>query len=292
MSAPRINQGLFRLIVMTCLVSAGAWGHPGLDEELARVSALIENSPTNAALLLQRAELHRRHSDFARALADIAVAARLTGGAPAVALARARVFGDAGETRAALTAVEDFLAAEPGHPDALVLRARCLTRLQRAGEAVADYTAALQHLARPSPDLFLERARTQAALGRLDEAVAGLDEGRARLGELVSLQLAAIEYERQGAKFDAALGRVDQLLARNRAKETWLALRAEILEQSGRLDAARQVYRQALEAVAGYSAARRGLEMTSQLEQRLRAGLARTERRLALAAHTTQRHDP
>lgn len=289
MRIARITKGSC-LAAVSCLLASGAWGHPGLDVQLARVSALIENSPTNAALFLQRAELHRLHSEFALALADIAVAGELKSGTPDVALARARVFSDAGRTRDALLAAEDFLAGEPNHPEALVIRARCLSRLNRVREAVTDYTAAFEQIPKPSPDLFLERARIQAALGRLGEAVAGLDEGQARLGELVPLQLAAIEYERQSTAFDAALARVDKLLARNRAKETWLALRGEILEQSGRLDEARKVYQQALAGTARYSASRRGLHLTMQLEQRLRAALARTEQRLALASNPPQTH--
>jgi len=292
MRVTRTKNGNSLVVSVLCLLPVGVWGHPGLDVQLAHLGALIENSPTNAALFLQRAELHRLHSEFAPALADIAVAAELKTDRPGVALSQARVFSDTGRTLEALAAVEQFLAFKPDNPEALVIRARCLTKLNRAREAVADYTAALEQIPKPSPDLFLERARCQAALGQLDEAVTGLDQGQARLGELVPLQLAAIEYERQDTRFDAALARVDKLLARNRATETWLALRAEILEQSGRLGEARKVYQEALGGIAGYSAARRGLKLTSQLEQRLRAGLTRTEHRLALASNHTQKHVP
>jgi len=288
MRATRIKK-LFSLTAVWCLPAAGLWGHPGLDVQLAHLNGLIEKSPTNAVLFLERAELHRLHLEFELALADISIAAKSKAVEPGVALARARVFGDTGRTSEALAAVEEFLAFKSNHPEALVIRARCLSRLNRVGEAIADYTAALEQIPKPSPDLFLERARIQAALGRLDEAVAGLDEGQTRLGELVPLQLAAIEYERQDAQFDAALSRVAKLIARNRARETWLALRAEILEQSGRLEEARKVYSQALEGIAGYTAARRGLRLTTQLKQRLSAGFARTERRLALASNQTQR---
>jgi tetratricopeptide (TPR) repeat protein len=294
MTVTRIVTNLACLTVDLCLLllPAGAWGHPDLDEQLAHVNALIDNSPTNAELWLQRAELYRLHSDFNLAFADIAVAAKLKTGWPDVELERARVFSDTGRTQAALKAAEQVLTSKPSHPEALVIRARCLSRLNRAAEAVADYTAALKLIPKPSPDLFLERARTQAALGHLTDAVAGLDEGLARLGDVVSLQLAAIEYERQDANFDAALARVDKLCSRNQAREMWLALRAEILEQSGRLTDARKVYEEALIDIAKYPAARRGHGMTLQLEQRLRAGLARTERRLALASNQIRKNAP
>ncbi|TAL06174.1 MAG: tetratricopeptide repeat protein [Verrucomicrobia bacterium] len=261
-----------------------ALAHPGVDEQIARLTALIEKSPADAELRLQRAEQFRLHAEFTNALAEVAVAAKLKPGWPAPALTRARIFSDSARWPEALAAAESFLAATPSHPEALILRARSLARLQRATEAVADYSGALKLIPKPAPDLFLERARTQAALGRFADAVAGLDEGQARLGELVSLQLPAIEYERAQTKFAAALARVDRLLAHSSVKETWLASRGEILEQAGRLTEARETFQRALAGLAEFPAAQRGREMNSELEQRLRAGLARTERRLALAS--------
>jgi tetratricopeptide (TPR) repeat protein len=266
--------------------------HPGIEIQLARLAALIEQEPTNVDYLLQRAELHRLHEDYESALKDLAIAAKLKPDSPGLALARARVFSDLGRTQEALESIETVLTGERNHPEALLLRARCLGRLNRAGEAVVDYNAALRLIPKPAPDLFLERARTQASLGRFDDAVSGLDEGLTRLGDLVTLQLAGIEYERIQAKFDAALVRVDKLIAGSPVKETWLVLRAEVLESAGRLAEAREVFKQALARIAAYPPARHGRGMTLQLEQRARSGLARTERRLALTTNQNQKHVP
>jgi tetratricopeptide (TPR) repeat protein len=286
----RLASAVAGLLLLLLPPAAGA--HPGIEIQLARLAALIEQEPTNVDYLLQRAELYRLHEDYDRALTDLAAAAKQKPDSPGLALARARVCSDLGRTQEALESIETVLTAERNHPEALLLRARCLSRLNRAGEAVVDYNAALRQIPKPAPDLFLERARTQAALGRFDDAVSGLDEGLTRLGDLVTLQLAGIEYERAQAKFDAALVRVDKVIAGSPVKETWLVLRGEVLEQAGRLTEARKVFQQTLARIAAYPPARHGRGMTLQLEQRARTGLARTEHRLALTSNQNQNHVP
>src|SRR5690349_4972046 len=66
------------LILLACLSSAV--GHPDLIEQISRVSERLEKEPQNADLYLQRAELHRRHSDLKAARADVALAERIGAG--------------------------------------------------------------------------------------------------------------------------------------------------------------------------------------------------------------------
>jgi tetratricopeptide (TPR) repeat protein len=169
------------------------------------------------------------------------------------------------------------------------VRARCRVLLKESPAAVEDFSAAIAKLPAPMPDLILERARLQAALGRLDDAVAGIDEGLRRLGEIPSLQLPAIEYERQRGDFTGALARVDRLVARYPRKEPWLALQAEVLEQADRLAEARATFREVIAGIEAYAPVRRQLDLIRQLESRARDGLARVEARLKpLAANTSE----
>lgn len=256
-----------------------ARAHPGLDERIAQVNAQLAQEPQNPELLLQRAELHRQHGQFDAALGDLNAAARLKPVASVVKLAQARVFSDAGQTTNALASIQQFLAKEPSHPEALVIRARCRMKLGQVEAAIADFTLALTKSKTPEPDFLLERARAQAAAGQLANAVSGLDEGMARIGAVVPLQLAAIEYDRQRADFAAALARVGKLLANQPVKQPWQVLRGEILAQSGQLNEARAVFKQSLDGIEKYPPVRRNLEMTRQLETRIRENLARFEAR-------------
>lgn len=269
------------------LLARAAVAHPGLDERIAQVTADITAQPAALEPRLERAELYRQHGQFNEALADLAVAEAQPKSSNAVMLARAEVFYTAGETTNALANVQQFIACQTNDRRAFLLRARCRFKLQQVEAAVADYAQALAKTPRPEPDLLLEMARAQAALGRFSDAVKGLDDGMARLGEVPTLELAAIEYERAQAAFDAALTRVDKLTRRYPVPEPWLVLRGEILEQAGRPTDARAAFDQALAGIHAYPPARRSLDLTQQLETRGRAGLTRVEHKLSAAAQST-----
>lgn len=258
-----------------------ALAHAGLDERIVKITATMIVQPQDASLWLERSDLHRRHNHFKDALADLDHAAKLRPGWPMLALGRARIFQDDGRTADALVAVQTFLNAVTNHAEALTIRAHCLLKQRKVAGAITDFSSAISFAPSPSPDLFLERARAQAALGQIANAVKGLDEGIARLGAIPTLQLAAIEYERQQAGFDAALARVEKLTATFPVKEPWLVLRGEILTQAGRLTEAKEVFQRTLAGIGNYPPAKRELEQTIQLQTRAREGLARVEARLA-----------
>lgn len=288
----RLSLSAFALLALWLLPSA-VRAHGDLDARIQNLSARIAGQPEDAALRRQRAELYRQHAQFEAALADLTVAARQRPEDAIILLAQARVFSDAGQTTNALGAVQTFLAAQPDHPEALVIRARCQFKLNRAEAAVADYTLALTKCRPPEPDLLLERARAQAVTGHFSAAVTGLDEGMARIGAVPALQLAAIEYERQQARFAAALARVDKLIAGHPVKEPWLVLRAEILAQAARLAEAKTEFQKTIAGLEAYPPARRSLPLTQDLQARANAGLVRVEARLAIAARREPpKHEP
>lgn len=257
-----------------------AHAHGDLHERILKLTAQIAAQPAEATLLLQRADLRRQHGEFPGALADLDAAAKLKTDRCIILLAQTRVFSDAGQITNALRAADEFLALESNSAEAFTLRARARFKANQVQGAISDFTSALGLSSTPEPDVYLERARVQAALGQLAQAASGLDEGVARLGEVPALQLAAIEYDRQRADFAAAIARVDKLVARHPVKEPWLVLRGEILAQAGRLPDAKAAFQQALSGIENYPTAKRGLEQTIQLQARTREGLARVEARL------------
>src|SRR5205085_9818836 len=102
------------------------------------------------------------------------------------------------------------LAVSPTNAEALVLRGRVRSRLGQIAGAHADYTAAIDLLAEPSPSLFLERAALPIASLA---ALRGLDEGIARLGPAVPLLEHALALELRLGRTDAALARLEMLAA-------------------------------------------------------------------------------
>ena len=264
------------VLAAALLFTAGApraAAHDGLHEQIAEVSARLKREPRSASLYLKRGELYRLHRDWRRAAADYDRAARLDPRLAAVDFARGRMFYEAGRHRAAKSALDRFLRAEPQHAEALTTRARVLARLGLRAEAAQDFTRALA-LA-PEPELFVERAAATAAAGapHTREALRGLDEGIARHGPLVTLQLPAIELELREGRYDAALARLDTVAAKSPRQESWLARRGDILLRAGRTQEARTAYAAALAALEKLPAPRRRTRAVVELETRVRAAL-------------------
>jgi tetratricopeptide (TPR) repeat protein len=254
--------------------------HEAIHDQIAAVTDQIRQEPRNPLLYLKRGGLHTSHGDWEAALGDYDRAAKLDPSLTAVDLGRGRALLTAGQFHSAKDALTRFLARQPNHAEALVLRARALVHLGALDASAADYTRAIAssaRLDRPNPDYYLERARVVAARGpqHVEEALHGLDEGMAQLGPLVSLQLYAIELELSTDRTQAALARLAALATHSTTPEAWLVRRGELLEQAGRVEEARLAYAEALAAVASRSARHRNTRAARELEVRLRSALAR-----------------
>jgi tetratricopeptide (TPR) repeat protein len=268
------TAGLF--VAMTAMQASA---HPEFDAQIAGLTELIEKDPVNAELYLRRADIRRQHQEFEAALVDVATAARLKRDWPRVSLVRGQIQFDARHPKEALRSVEQFLRTETNHIPALLLRARCERQLDKPELAVADYDAALEISVQPNPDLFVERAQLEAALGRFNRAIEGLDEGMRRLGAAPGLQMAALDLERQTGRFDAALRRIEKMAKEGSNSPAQLLLKAEVLEQAGRLTSAREVLRKII-AISQETGSYRGAEL-AQCLQKAREGLDRIQRRLS-----------
>lgn len=251
--------------------------HPDLMVQIISLTKQLGEHDKSPALYLKRADLFRRHAQFNDALADIAAAEQLQTNTTRLTLDRARVLCDARRAEESFDEVQAFLKTDPDHGEALIIRARCHALLGRAEASVGDFNNAIPKCAAPGPDLFLERANQQGLLSKLDDAVRGLDEAITNSPTFSTLQLAAVDYDRKRGAFDSALARVDVFVARYPVKEPWLTLRAEVLEQDGRTNEAIETFLQVIAGIEKYPAIRRSLDLTKQLEQRARQGLARIQ---------------
>jgi tetratricopeptide (TPR) repeat protein len=261
-------------------LSAGtpAPAHPEIDRQIADVTARIEATPRDPWLFLRRGELHRIHQDWELAAADFRRAAEVGRDLAVVDFHLGRMQLDAGRPEAARVALDRFLSREPTHAEARTARARALVELGRPLEAAADWDAALAVPGvRALPEDYLGRARALATVGEthLGRALAGLEEGIARLGGAVTLELYAIEIEERMGRTDAALARIDRLATAASRKESWLLRRAEILERAGRADEARESYERTIAAIDAAATARRGTRAASRLREQAAGGLAR-----------------
>jgi len=280
--AKPLSKGAMPVLLATLLAGSLLLAHPELDQQIASTTALIEIDPDDPQLYLQRGELHRIHEDWPAAQADFRHARKLRPDLAVVDFLVGKLKLEAGHPKQALASLDRFLVQEPGHARARITRARTLVVLGKPLAAAGEYTRALGCFGerdRPEPAHYLERARALADAGdeHLGAAVAGLDEGLARLGKPVTLQLFAIELEIGRGHHDAALARLDEIASRANRKESWLLRRGEILEAAGRNDQARAAYTDALAAVGLLSAGRRGTRAVSRIRTQAEEALARLD---------------
>lgn len=264
-------------VLVTIQMGSGlVWGHGPLHGQIRLLDQEIAQEPEHAELLVKRAELHRLDGNPTNALADLGAAEKLAPDLDQIWWVRGRLWAEQQRPADALPDLNRWLERHPRHLDALTVRARARTQTQDLGGAVADYARAIAATDKPDPDLYLARAHAQRQQGpeQFTAALHGLDEGIARLGDLVTLQLEAIELELALGRTDAALARLDTLTAQAARKESWLARRAELLGRASRPEEARQAWQQAWEACVALPPRLRETRSTKALEERISSHLS------------------
>ena len=270
------RKSILLLVVAICLYLMPSFvrAHEGLHEQIVAITARIKREPKNAALYLQRGELHRLHRDWARAAADYDRASRLQPTLTIVDLGRGKMFLESRRFQQAKFVLDRFLRQQPRNVEGLVTRGRVLARIGARLEAANDFTEALALAPAPEPELYLERAQVLAGDKRyIQEALRGLDEGIKQLGPLVTLELSAIDLELRANNYDAALTRLDAITAQSERKETWLVRRGEILKAAGRHEEARKAFSAAIVAIESLPPERRQSRAITALQLRARSAL-------------------
>jgi predicted Zn-dependent protease len=244
----RLCSSLLQALVLAVLgFPFSAAAHVGIHEEIETLSRLIRQAPANSQLYVSRGEAYRLHSNRDSAITDFSKALDIDPGNVAATTGLGRTYLDQGNPRQAIVHLNTALAREQGNVRALILRAQANAGSGRPLEAAADYTRAIEQFGKqgkPLPGYYLERARAYAAAGDqyIDRALQGLDEGISVLGNIRTLELYAVELETRRGDFDAALVRLNSVLAGAPRKEFLLLRRGDILTAAGRTTAAVQDY--------------------------------------------------
>ncbi|HUR56366.1 MAG TPA: tetratricopeptide repeat protein [Opitutaceae bacterium] len=240
--------------------------HQEIEDALARLNAAITAAPDDAELYLTRGELYAQHEEFLTAEANYLRAAELSPRLPRLALAQGRLALAQQHLTEARSHLDRALALDPRDAEALIVRARAHFAGGDRGRAIADYTAALALLPQPRPELFLERAAYFPAPA---DALRSLDEGIARLGPVHTLQRRALALEESLGRIEAALARIDEMMAQTERRETWLKHRGDVLARAGRHAEARAAYALAMAEIAALPDWLRDSPATQQLATEL-----------------------
>jgi tetratricopeptide (TPR) repeat protein len=272
--------GVFALLVFV-FIPGNTFGddinarYRDLHAQILEVTRQMEQNPGRAELYFKRAELNRVHGLWDAAEADYDRTVSLDPKLLMVDLGRGKMFLEAGWPLSSRAVLDRYLNHQTNEAEGLVTRARVLTKLEQREAAARDYSFALAQINDPRPELYLERAQvlTGGDSARFEEALRGLEEGIQKMGPLVTLQIYALDLELKQQHFDAALARLDKIMAQFPRKETWLARRGEILQQAGRPGEAREAYRAALNAMDTLPPARRQVPAMVELQKKLHRAL-------------------
>ena len=249
-------------------------GHGALDERIKAINLEIARDTNNAQLFVQRAECHREHRDWTAASEDYDRAEKLDGSLTRLDFFRARLLSEQGLNSKARGLLDHYLGANTNDAEALVFRARLLSKLGEGQGAVADFSRAIELSSEPQPELFLERAELLTTAGRVTDALSGLDEGIKKLGAAVVLQTRALDLELAQTNYDGALVRVGKIVETSPRKESWLVRRGEILLQAGRGEESRKAFADALSAMDALPARLQSsaamIELSDRVRERLR----------------------
>ena len=230
----------YSLVMAATLLGAlvaprAAYAHGDLELRLAEFTRQIEDTTNNpAGLYLERGELAREHGLWEVAGPDFERAAQLDPNLPGLDRCRARFLADRGQLAAAQAMFDRALQRDPNDGESFVGRARVLARLGQRQAAIADYWRGLERLPEPQPQYVVELAQALVAEKQVTEALRALDAGIKKLGPIEPLQGYALDLELGRKNTDAALARLETILARAFRKESWFTRRGDILLEAGR----------------------------------------------------------
>lgn len=212
-------------VLAAALLPTGLRAHQDLEVRIAELTQSFARTG-DAELLVRRADLYRRHHDWAKAGEDLKRALELGVRPEAVKFGQARLLMDTGSPARALQKLEGIEGVA-----AVLLRARVLARMGKVGPAAAAYHEAIKQCQRPVPEYFVEWAGmlAEADPPRLAQALTAVELGLEMIGPVISLQEEAFRIERQ-IDPTAALQRVREVnRTARRPKLRWLLREGELL---------------------------------------------------------------
>jgi tetratricopeptide (TPR) repeat protein len=241
------------------------------DVTLRAIDGKLARHEAPASALLLRAEIERAEGRLADAAADLDRAALLIPHSAALALCRAGLAQDMGRPEQVLCVLDacpdSSLATDPRVP---WIRAEALRLLGRIDDAAAVMDAALARDQQATADHYL--ARSHIAECRPGEGAAGaiavLGKGLERWPLAWNLASRLVDLEAAAGHYDAALVRLDAVIAVAPRPERLLAQRGDLLSRAGRPWDAREAWTAALaglEERGAMDAASRQLESKLRL---------------------------
>lgn len=228
-------KSLWCALGLACL-SSPLHSHPDPSHTLAEIDGHLAAAPDDPGLLTRKAELFLKTGHVRQAIPIAVKVLSLAPDDPSALLLQARVSSARGNHEAAIKRVEEINLRFPDFAEAWALMATLRHRAAQTDEAIAARLRQLETDAHPDPGDFLNAAdwlSQRGTPGDKEMAIALLDKGILRYGNVTELQRTAIRLECSLARYEAALKRVDVLVAKYRPSTEFSLIRADIHEAAG-----------------------------------------------------------
>ncbi|MEH6875636.1 MAG: tetratricopeptide repeat protein [Candidatus Competibacter sp.] len=182
------------------------------EEALPAFERALQLRPGYGVVLINKSAVLRalRRPAEALTVADTALTTHPT--SPAALLNRAAALMDLQRYEEALVTLDHLLARQPDHAKALLNRALALLQLQRYQE-VLTAVHALRAVGQPTGEILLAASESQLRQGRLDQALAWIEQGLHWYPDHVGLLRTRVAILLARERYRAAMSTAERLLA-------------------------------------------------------------------------------
>jgi len=252
------------------LLPALLQAHPGVDAAIAHFDALIEASPREQLLWIQRGIVYSNDGQFEKALSDFTRAQAL-GDPVLVSYELGVLHYRKGDFPTSRRYFDTFLERFPDNAQCLEYRARMRRDAGDTDGAIADFGRALALQKQPNPGDYLSLAELLQSRGEtgIARAIGVLDEAMAKIGLTPPLQRKAIELELLRGQTDRAIERLRTLESMLGDSGEWKVQMGELLLKAGRDEEARQQFRAAVAQLRGLRPTPARLELLKRARAQL-----------------------
>jgi tetratricopeptide (TPR) repeat protein len=239
---------LLPLMLLALSLGQPASAHPGASATIDHYSHEIEHDPKSQRLYLLRGIAYSNDGRYDDALADFKQAEKL--GEPVLVSCDLGVLQyRKGEFEAAVGYLDRYLERYPARGREYCLEYRARARRDSGDHAgsIRDFRRVIEMEPRPNPGHYVSVATmlTESGESGIDEALAILDAGIAKLGLNPQLQHQAIELELTRERPDRALARSEALRPILGDSPEWKVDMAELYLRNGEKTQAGRILKEA-----------------------------------------------
>lgn len=264
----RLSWLIFSLpFSVSCTLTTLCSAHGAYHDVVAQITQELEINPEDAGLRFKLACAHQEHGEWTSALVEVEKVERLAPGKHPTGFVQGQALASGGHWLAAKSTLDEFITQQPNHAAALAERAKVLRRLNKLQEALADFRTALENAGPGDSSVpwYLQAADAFIANHQVEEAARLLRQGLEKLHENPELLHRSLEVELSAGHFDEALARVIAMEKIGPRREPWMARRAQVLAQAGRLAESHAAWRALRDHLMSLPSLERGTPLLRQL---------------------------